>query len=128
MTGERRTVTTAAATTTVAAVVIATSAGVAWDRSEATAVVAVVVSIAALTVACAGLAGYTLWLRQAVSRRMGGLLRPYLVSRPATAGPTTQPAPGVATAEDEVPARSDGLANSVPIAAELSLLASTVES
>jgi len=76
VTGERRAVIAAAATTTLAAAVIAGSAVLSWDTGETTGVVAVAVSIAALTVACAALAGYTLWLRQAVSRRMAQLLRP----------------------------------------------------
>jgi len=106
--GERRGVVAAAAATTLAAAVIAVTALLSWDSNEGTGVVAVAVGIAALTVACAGLAGYTLWLRQAVSRRMAQLLRPYLVSRPSADGMTV---PAVAA----------------PMAVQRTLVGSTVE-
>ena len=81
--GERRAAAVAAAVTALTAVVTMVSALAAWDSGEETAVVALVVSTSGLVVACGALAGYTLWLRQAVSRRMTGLLGPYLVVVPA---------------------------------------------
>jgi hypothetical protein len=112
MTDEGRAVRAAAAATALAAVGIAVSALIARDSGQATAADAVVVSIAALAVACAGLAGYTIWLRQAVSARMATLLRPYLV------------APAVA---DGIAVRPVLRGDSVPITAELRLLASAME-
>jgi len=85
--GERRAVRMTASLTTGAAMAIAVATFTAWDAPEAAALVALVASVVALALACAGLAAYTLWLRQTVSRRMVMLLRSYLEPRTAPALP-----------------------------------------
>jgi hypothetical protein len=73
---EGRVVTVACGIAVVCAAVIAVAAAGGRDAAAGAATVALIVAIGALTVACAALAGYVIWLRGRVSRRMRAVLRP----------------------------------------------------
>jgi uncharacterized membrane protein len=72
--GERRVITVAGAVAGLCLAVVAIAAAAAWNTEARTATVALIVAVGALTVACAALAGYVIWLRGRVSRRMREVL------------------------------------------------------
>lgn len=65
---------TASAVGAVMTLVVAVASAAAWNASETGATVALVVAVAALGLGCVALAGYVIWLRGRVNRRMIRLL------------------------------------------------------